>query len=271
MPELPEVETVVRTLEQQIKSCTITEVVVIYSPIIANVSTKEFCQRLLGQTFENFKRRGKYLIFELTDEILICHLRMEGKFFVEDNTNLKDKHTHILLKLSNGKILMYHDVRKFGRMYLYKKNEELVALSSLGLEPWDVKLTVDYLKEKTKKLKQPLKQVLLDQSIIAGIGNIYANEICFALKRLPETNFSELNDKELADIIKFTREILKVAIAQGGTTIRSYTSSLGVSGRFQQELMVHSRANEPCKICKEKIVKTKLKGRGTYHCPRCQK
>ena len=271
MPELPEVETVVRTLEQQINDCIITEVEVVYSPIIANVSTREFCERLLGQKFEKFDRRGKYLIFELTDEVLVCHLRMEGKFYVESTTGIKDKHTHVLLSLSNGKILMYHDVRKFGRMYLYKRGEDLTVLDSLGLEPWDKELTVDYLKKKTAKLKQPLKQVLLDQHIIAGVGNIYANEICFALKKLPDTDFSKLSNRQLSELIEHTKDILAKAIKQGGTTIRSYTSSLGVSGLFQQDLMVHARENEPCKICGTKIIKTMLKGRGTYYCPRCQK
>ena len=271
MPELPEVETVVRTLENEIEGCKIKEVLVSYPSIIHGVEVKEFCSSLLGQEFVSFDRRGKYLIFRLTSKVLICHLRMEGKFYVAADDMSSDKHAHIALALDNNKFLVYHDVRKFGRMYLYNENEELEVLSSLGLEPWDEKLTINYLKDKTSKLRQPLKQILLDQHIIAGVGNIYANEICFAMKRLPQTNFSLLNNNELEKLIVYTREILDSAIKQGGTTIKSYTSSLGVTGKFQLELMVHSRANEPCKVCNAKIIKVMLKGRGTYYCPRCQK
>ena len=269
MPELPEVETVVRTLEYQLGNVGIASCEVLYPNIIDNVEVNVFCELLKNERFTSYSRRGKYLIFTLDTKVLVCHLRMEGKFYVEKNLSLVDKHTHVIFTLDDGRYLLYHDVRKFGRMYLYDKNEPLSCLSKLGLEPWDSELNVEYLRSKAKDM--PIKQFLLDQSIIAGIGNIYANEICFALNVLPMCSVSAFTNEMFEQVIVHTRRILENAIASGGTTIRSYTSSLGVDGRFQLSLMVHGRDKEECKICHEKIVKIQLKGRGTYYCPRCQK
>lgn len=271
MPELPEVETVVRTLEYQIQDAVIQKVQVLYPKIVEHVAVDEFVSRLQSQRFVQFKRRGKYLLFELDKDVLVCHLRMEGKFYVEKDLSLVDKHTHIIFELADGRYVLYHDVRKFGRMYLYHKDEPLVALQKLGYEPWDTRLDVNYIKHKIRNGKEPLKAFLLDQSVICGIGNIYANEICYAVSLLPSTSVGMLSDEKWEQVIQETRRILQEAIACGGTTIRSYTSSLGVDGRFQISLMVHGRVNEPCKKCNATIQKVMLKGRGTYYCPRCQK
>lgn len=268
MPELPEVETVIRTLEHQIKDAEIEKVQVIYPKLVDNLDPREFENKLKGQHFRKFERRGKYLIFELDDYILVSHLRMEGKFYVEPDLKVKDKHTHLIISLTDSRFIMYHDVRKFGRMQLYAKGTELTVLNKLGLEPFDQNLNIDYLKKKCPAHHE-LKEILLDQSIIAGIGNIYANEICFAMKVLPDKQFFQLSDKQLQALIDATRTILAAAIKDGGTTIRSYTSSLGVNGKFQQHLMVHGQ--QICKVCGSQIKKVYLKGRGTYYCPKCQK
>ena len=268
MPELPEVETVIRTLEHQIKDAEIEKVQVIYPKLVDNLDPREFENKLKGQHFRKFERRGKYLIFELDDYILVSHLRMEGKFYVEPDLKVKDKHTHLIISLTDSRFIMYHDVRKFGRMQLYPKGTELTVLNKLGLEPFDQNLNIDYLKKKCPAHHE-LKEILLDQSIIAGIGNIYANEICFAMKVLPDKQFFQLSDKQLQALIDSTRTILAAAIKDGGTTIRSYTSSLGVNGKFQQHLMVHGQ--QICKVCGSQIKKVYLKGRGTYYCPKCQK
>lgn len=156
-------------------------------------------------------------------------------------------------------------------MYLYKKEEAFnnKPLNALGYEPWDDKLDIDYLKEKYKKITKPIKEVLLDQSIIVGIGNIYADEILFLSKINPYKKPNELDDNELNDIIKNTRYVLECAIKKGGTTIRTYTSSEGVHGRFQQDLLVHNQ--EYCKKCNSKIEVVRIGGRSTYYCPNCQK
>lgn len=270
MPELPEVETVVRTLENKINQRTIKKVRVLWPNLIENVTVQEFEKRLVGQRFNSFERYGKFLIFKLDTETLIVHLRMEGKFFVYPDNPKAIKHSHVVFELDKGQ-LQYNDVRKFGRFYLYKKDEEYSVLNKLGLEPWDKKLTSEYLKQYCRKISTPIKSQLLDQGMIAGIGNIYANEICFEVSLNPNHPARFISRNKWDEIIRATQRILKKAIKQGGTTIRSYTSSLGVTGLFQQELNVHSREHEDCHNCNETIVKTFIKGRGTYYCPNCQK
>ena len=151
------------------------------------------------------------------------------------------------------------------------KIKEQGPLIEMGLEPWDKALTVEYLKGKYANKRIPIKTILLDQSIVVGIGNIYANEILYLSNINPLVPGKNLNDKEIENIIKNTKEVLEKAIKKGGTTIRSYTSVDGVHGLFQQELYVHGRENEKCRNCGTIIVKTKVGGRGTYYCPKCQK
>ena len=270
MPELPEVETVVRTLEKQLGNKTIKEVKVFWDNIIANVNPDVFASSLVNQTLEKYDRRGKFLIFTLTDYIVISHLRMEGKFFIQPLNTLKDKHTHLIFKMEDIE-LHYNDVRKFGKFYLYSKNENLTCLDKLGYEPFDKHLNGKTLKKLTRKDKMVIKTKLLDQSLIAGIGNIYANEICFKCNLDPLRKSCYISEVKWDEVLKVTKEVLAKAIEQGGTTIRSYTSSLGVTGLFQQSLMVHSRENENCYVCGSEILKVKVNGRGTYYCPNCQK
>ncbi len=270
MPELPEVETVVRTLEKQLGKKTIKEVEVYWDNIIANVKPEEFTSALKNQTVEKYDRRGKFLIFTLNDYILVSHLRMEGKFFIYPLNTLKNKHTHVIFKLDDREV-HYNDVRKFGKFYLYKKQENITCLDKIGYEPFDDNLNGLILRQLTRKDRMAIKTKLLDQSLIAGIGNIYANEICFKCNLNPLRKSCFISVNKWDEILKATKDVLSQAIKQGGTTIRSYTSSLGVTGLFQQSLMVHNRENEVCYICGGIIEKIKVNGRGTYYCPNCQK
>ena len=271
MPELPEVETVRKTLEKKLVGRKILSVEVIYPNIIEN-DIKEFKKNIQNQTIKAMKRRGKWLMFELDDYILLSHLRMEGKYFFKTKDDDYSKHEHVIFKLDNNQELRYNDTRKFGRMLLVKKEdlEKEKKYQELGLEPFDLNLTPEYLKEKFSKIKLPIKTALLDQSIIAGIGNIYANEILFKSKINPFKKACECTIDEYKKIIDNTKTILSEAIENGGTTIKSYESSEGVHGRFQQHLSVHGKENEPCPICKNLIQKEKVNGRGTYFCPICQ-
>lgn len=271
MPELPEVETVVRTLEMQLGKPVITAVKVYWPNIIANCSPKEFEEGLTGRQIIGYRRRGKFLIFDLDQGTLVAHLRMEGKFYVYPNTQPKDKHTHVIFTLADHRQIHYNDVRKFGKMWLYKQNEKVDAWGDLGYEPWDENLNGMVLRQYCHRSGLPIKTALLDQQMIAGIGNIYANEISFASGINPAFPARYVSEDQWDIIIENTRRILNQAIDEGGTTIRSYTSSLGVTGRFQQDLMVQSRENEPCRHCNTPIVKTKIMGRGTYYCPKCQR
>lgn len=273
MPELPEVETVKETLKKQILHRKIVNINIYYSNIIECPDIETFKNQILNQTINDIKRRGKWLMFELDNYFLLSHLRMEGRYFLRNKEDSVLKHEHISFVLDNDKELRYLDTRKFGRMHLIKKDEVLnrKPLNELGLEPWDENLTPYYLKEKYKNKKLPIKTVILDQSIIVGIGNIYADEILFLSKINPLKKASELNNQELESIIENTKIILNKAIKAGGTTIRTYESSEGVHGRFQQELLVHGKELQHCPICKTPILKTKIGGRGTYYCSNCQK
>ena len=268
MPELPEVETVRRTLKEVILNKQIKDIVIRYPKIIENVSSEEFKSKLIGQTFLDILRKGKYLIFVLNDYYLVSHLRMEGKFF-DYTDNDYGKHDHIIFIFDSFN-LRYNDTRKFGRMNLFSKDKNiynLKPLSNVGEEPFSISL--DYLVNKYKKLNKPIKEVLLDQSIMSGLGNIYVDEVLFMARLHPEILASRLSIEDIKNIKEASIEVLNKAIALGGTTIRSFASSHNHSGLFQNELLVHTK--KQCPICKTPIEKIRVGGRGTYFCPSCQK
>ena len=265
MPELPEVETVKNVLKKDLIGLKVIDVNVYYPDMVKTNNLDS----IKNEEFLDIKRLGKWLIFETTNYYLVSHLRMEGKYFYT-NDCLKTKHDHIIFKLSNNYYLKYNDVRKFGVMYLVSKDKLFLdtPLKELGLEPFSKELTPDYLLNKLKLKKNSIKTCLLDQSIITGIGNIYADEILFKSHIYPLKKAYLLNSNNCLDIINNTKEILTDAIKYKGTTIRSYTSSLGVYGSYQDKLLVHTKSI--CPICQEKLVITKVSGRTTYYCPKCQ-
>lgn len=273
MPELPEVETVKESLKQRLIGRTIQNVSIYHNNIIEYPSVPIFKKNLINQPIKDMSRYGKWLIFILKDYYLLSHLRMEGKYFFKTPQDKLEKHEHVVFQLDDGTELRYMDVRKFGKMHLIPKEEitKIGPLLSMGLEPWDKNLTKEYLKEKYQKKHLPIKSTLLDQSIIVGIGNIYADEILFLSKINPQKPTNTLTDEELMNIIKYTKQVLEKAIQKGGTTIRSYTSVDGVHGLFQQELYVHCKSGKQCPNCATTITKIKVGGRGTYYCPTCQK
>jgi len=272
MPELPEVETVKNSLKKLVLNKTIIDVNIRYNKIIEYPNVDEFKEKIKNQKIEDITRRGKWLMFNLTDYYLLSHLRMEGKYVIRNLNAPYDKHEHIEFIFDDNTCLRYKDTRKFGRMHLLNKDELYLKkpLNDLGKEPWDETLNIEYLKEKYKNKKIAIKTVILDQSIIVGIGNIYADEILFLSKINPYKKPTELSDLELKNIIKYTKIVLDKAINLGGTTIKSYESSEGVHGKFQNELLVHNNMNN-CPNCKTKIEKVRIGGRGTYYCPNCQK
>ena len=267
MPELPEVETVRRSLKKELLGKKIYSYEVLYPNIILN-NLADF-NKIVNQTINDIKRRGKWLIFDLDNYYLISHLRMEGKYYIKKLDEPLNKHTHVVFNINNEFNLLYDDMRKFGRMKLINK-EDLESTINVGVEPLEGNLTVDYLKDKFKNIKLPIKTALLDQTIIAGIGNIYDNEILYLCGLNPLKKANEINDKELELIIKRTKEVLTEAIKNKGTTIKSY-EALGNHGGFQDKLCVQGRKDEPCIKCGTKISKIVINGRGTYYCPKCQK
>ncbi len=272
MPELPEVETVRKALLSKLKGKTIKDINIIHNNVFEKQNLNEVVKNIKNQTINDIKRKGKWLIYNLDDYYLLSHLRMEGKYLYRDINSEIEKHELVVFNINNEFELRYKDVRKFGKMYLIKKSDIAKSpLSKLGLEPWDNNLTSSYLKEKYKNKTLPIKTILLDQSIITGIGNIYADEILFLSKINPHTKGKDLKTKDLKNIILNTKKVLEKAIEEGGTTIRSYTSEEGVTGLFQNSLNVHMKENDPCPICKTKIIKDKINGRSSYYCPKCQK
>lgn len=269
MPELPEVETVRRTLLLKIKDKKIVDIDVFY-PKMIKTDYAYFEKNIINQTIHDIKRMGKHLIFILDDDVMIIHLRMEGKFFIKTDEEIS-KHEHIIFRLNDGSSLRYHDVRKFGTLHLISKEDYLneYPLKDLGPEPKNINPNDFY--QQIHKSQRVIKAVMLDQHIISGLGNIYVDETLFLAKINPERISSKITKKEAENLILSAIDVLEKAIFLGGTTIRSYTSSLGVHGRFQNELNVHTKKGEPCPICGTLIIKLKVAGRGSYVCPKCQK
>lgn len=274
MPELPEVETVKEALNQTVKGQTIKDIELRYEPMVKNMSADEFKEKLINQTIQEVSRRGKYLVFHFDDYQLLSHLRMEGKYFYVDSDFELNPHVHAIFTLENGKRLLYQDTRKFGTYHLYDKAIDLETTAPfqvLGLEPFATEFTPSYVKEKIQNKKKPIKSLLLDQTVVCGLGNIYVDEVLYRARLHPLTSSSELTDKDIENVVKYTVEVLARAIELGGTTIRTFRSSHGVSGTFQNELLVHQRKGENCYECHTPIEKIKVGGRGTYFCPTCQK
>lgn len=269
MPELPEVETIKNVLKHNLMHKTIEWIRLDYPNLLETQSEFEI-KDLAGKTFHGFHRRGKYLIFEFEDVYWVIHLRMEGKFHLYDEEKNPDKHTHLIFKVED-QYVHYLDTRKFSRMAVVSNLEEYLESKNLGYEPFDEALNAKFLKERFKNRKRAIKAVLLEQSHITGIGNIYADEILFRCQLHPETPANALSLKKLQEVIDNTRLVLQKAIEEGGTTIRSYTSSLGVTGRFQVTLKAYGREGLPCTVCEKEMKKIKVGGRGTVFCENCQK
>lgn len=272
MPELPEVETISKTLKHLVKGQTIEQVHIYWENIIKHPSVEQFADALPGQTIHDVKRKGKFLLFMLDDYVLVSHLRMEGKYSVDQVDMPMKKHTHIVFDLASGEQLRYNDVRKFGTMHVFEKGTELQEkpLNQLGPDPFDDHFTADYFYNRLQKTTRAIKNVLLDQSIVAGLGNIYVDETLYLAHIHPLTRADTLSKEDAERIKRVAIDVLKQAVKQGGTTIRSYVDGAGEMGMFQQELYVYGQEDTPCETCGSAIVKIKVGGRGTHFCGSCQ-
>ncbi|EMT45551.1 MULTISPECIES: DNA-formamidopyrimidine glycosylase [Anoxybacillus] len=273
MPELPEVETVRRTLLPLVVGKTIEQVKVHWKKIVQYPDVETFCERLQGQTIHDIHRRGKFLIFQLDDVVLVSHLRMEGRYIYEDEHAPFDRHTHIFFTFTDRTELRYRDVRKFGTMHLFDKGDEchVPPLSNIGREPLDEQFTASWLTDQLKRTKRTVKATLLDQTVVAGLGNIYVDEVLFRSSIHPERVAATLTVQEIEALHKAMIETMREAIEKGGSTVRTYVNTQGKSGTFQNELYVYGRANMPCRRCGNLIIKTVVANRGTHYCETCQK
>lgn len=274
MPELPEVETVCRGLRRHIIGRTITKVVVRSDSVIhdKNLTVEKFIAGVEGRTILDIKRRGKYILFKLNKGWLVCHLRMTGKLLVYSAEVQPTKHDHVIFYLDNHMAVFYEDVRRFGGFNLCDDTATVMEqLAKLGPEPLEENFNANYFFESTRRRKRPIKTHLLDQSIVAGIGNIYADEILFAAGVRPRKSAMRLTRVEAQKMVDATKRILTEAIAAGGSTIRDYVDSNHQEGAFQLSHQAYGRAGEPCKRCGTALKSVTVGGRSSVYCPICQK
>lgn len=271
MPELPEVETIKNLLNTLVKDRTIIAIEVRRNKtILGDVET--FKNSLLNRTFLNVERKGKFLVFSLDkDLILLTHLRMEGKFYLLKEEDPDSKYAKVIFHLDQKEKLIFDDMRCFGIIALKNKNNYLTSspLNKVAKDPLE-DISSEELFLKSKKINKPIKETLMDQSIISGIGNIYADEILYACKVHPLSKTSCLPLNKWKEILESSRTILLGAIKEGGSTIKSYHPGKGINGNFQVYLKVYSHKNEPCPICGNIYNFIKISGRGTTFCPHCQ-
>lgn len=272
MPELPEVETVRRGLERLVVGRTILSLEV-KVPKMIKTSYDSFLHELSGQTIHAMRRRGKYLIFDFGQLIMISHLRMEGKYLLFTDQVPTNKHFHLFFKLDDGSTLVYQDVRKFGTFDLIAKNQEEAYFTKKKVGPEPTKKTFKYAPfERALMISvKPIKSLLLEQKLVAGLGNIYVDEVLWAAKVHPETPAKELGKAAMKRVHEQTIAILQLGIEKGGSTIRTYRNALGEDGTMQNYLQVYGKTGQPCPRCASPIEKIKLGGRGTHLCPHCQK
>lgn len=274
MPELPEVETVVRTLRGLVVGKTIERVSVTLPRIVRfSDDTEAFKAGLTGQTIHEIKRRAKFIQFVLDRDVLVSHLRMEGRYGLYAAQDPVEKHTHVIFHFTDGTELRYRDVRQFGTMDLFPLGMETQAgpLAKLGVEPLEEAFTADVLRQLLKDRATKIKPLLLNQECIVGLGNIYVDESLFKAGIHPEKPAGKLTKKQVARLHESIVATLSEAVEQGGSSIKSYVNGQGEMGMFQQSLLVYGRKDEPCVNCGTPIVRLVVGGRGTHICPACQK
>lgn len=288
MPELPEVETLRRELDKVLKNKKIKSAQVLWPKTVAPLSIKEFEKQIKNKAIEKVERQAKILFINFTDPTALAfHLKLTGQLIYqpktgklvvgghpaeEDEKNLPNKHTRLILSFADNSTLYFNDLRKFGWARLVSDTEIKQITSNIGPEPLSKHFTEETLVNIFKRYpNRTIKQILLDQTLIAGLGNIYADESCFLAKLKPNRKANTLKPAELKKLQREIVAVLKHSIKMKGTSSRNYRRSNGEMGGFVPYLKVYGRADQPCKVCSTKIEKIKHAGRGTHFCPKCQK
>ena len=286
MPELPEIEIIKRSLFKMINKAKITDIK-IYNKNLRYKIPHAFSKSLINEKILKISRRSKYLIFHFRTKLLLVHLGMTGKLLLTKShnnttfktnfyydTNVHSKHNHIRFELNNGSILIYNDVRRFGFFKLYNTTQlnKIIFIKRLGLEPFSKIFNVEYFEKFIKNRKKNIKNLLMDQTFVSGLGNIYVNEALFLSKIKPSRTCNSLNKNEIKNLILNTKKILKFAISKGGSSVRDFQNTLGKSGNFQQFFHVYGQKNKKCSriSCKGKIKKIVISNRSSFYCNRCQ-
>lgn len=274
MPELPEVETIRRIIEPQVKVQRVLSADIRNPQVIAYPEREAFTALITGRTVTGISRRGKFLFFDMDNgDRLFLHLRMTGQLLVTPPDFPEEKHTHLIINLSDGKQIRYIDVRRFGRFWYMKNGEDVsvTGIDKLGLEPDDERLTADYLKEKLGRKKKPIKEMLHDQTIVAGIGNIYSDEILFASHIYPEKKCCDLTDAEWKTLAGNIPKVIAWYIEKNAITPKEYLDGKGKEYRNTPFLKAYGHAGEPCPQCGTFFAKLTVGGRSSTYCPLCQR
>lgn len=272
MPELPEVETVRRTLQQALEGRRIVDVPrIAWERTIAAPTPELFREALRNRAIIGVDRRAKYVIIRLdNDEAVVVHLRMTGRLTIADADAEPDAHTHVVFRLDNGQQLMFHDQRKFGRIWLLDAEGVTALHGKLGPEPLGEALTAAEFRTLLRRRKGRLKPLLLDQKLLAGLGNIYVDEALWLAKLHPLQPVGNLSDEAINTLREAIRHVLTHAIANRGTTFADYRDGWGFAGSNQQFLNVYDRKGAPCPRCGTPIERIVVAQRGTHVCPYCQ-
>ncbi|MBI1276529.1 MAG: bifunctional DNA-formamidopyrimidine glycosylase/DNA-(apurinic or apyrimidinic site) lyase [Anaerolineaceae bacterium] len=270
MPELPEVETVVRGLRAPLIGRRIESVWYEREKVIQMPSAEQFTARIIGQTVQAISRRAKYIICQLDHDILAVHLKMTGRLFVAAPVNQppEDRWVRLRLGLDNGEELCFSDARRFGRVYLASSVEEITP--ALGPEPLEDDFTPTILAQQLQGRSKAIKALLLDQSFVAGVGNIYADEALHRAGIHPQRPANSLTKPEIKRLYSTIREVLNKGIEYQGATLNWYRKPDGSRGESQDHFYVYDREGEPCLTCGAPIVKIRVAQRGTHYCPHCQ-
>ena len=273
MPELPEVETVRRGLDTALGGAVI-EHVLLRRKDLRTPFPKGFAAALEGRTIKNVERRAKYLLFKLdSGTVVIAHLGMSGRFLISfEKPKSFSKHDHLVVRLADGRHLIFNDARRFGLMALVKAGQETQhpLFRHLGPEPFSPEFSPAYLKEKLAKRHGPIKPVLMDQQLVVGVGNIYASEALFTAGIAPTRSAAKAAAGSKA-LVEAIHKVLKAAIASGGSSLRDFMSVDGEAGYFQHRFQVYGREGKPCRECRTPIRIIRQAGRSTFFCPECQK
>ena len=269
MPELPEVEVSRMGISPHMIGQTI-KAFVFRTPKLRWDIPQEL-KKLEGQVIRNISRRAKYLLIETDEGTAIVHLGMSGSLRVLDADFPPAKHDHVDLKLSNGKVLRYNDPRRFGAWLWSAPNEPHAVLGHMGPEPLTEEFNADYVAEKAKGKRVAVKQFIMDNKIVVGVGNIYANESLFKTRIHPTRPAGKLTKKEWQLLVENIKATLEIAIQQGGTTLKDFAQADGKPGYFAQELLVYGKGGEPCPECGEALQEQKIGQRNTFFCGECQR
>jgi formamidopyrimidine-DNA glycosylase len=265
MPELPEVETIVRELREKISNEIFSDI----DPLWPGSMVVEDGLQLEQKQIKKVRRKGKYIFFELDQGYLFVHLRMTGQLIVQDVYPDDKKHLRLIFKFISGKYLLFYDLRKFGRVYHTIRPESI--LKNTGIDALSEDLDLNYFQAMVKDRPTMVKSFFLDQKNIAGFGNIYIDESLFRAGIHPETRLSNLSNREINSLYHESRKVLLDAVDRMGSTISDYKTTGGGFGTNQNYFKVYQRQGLPCYVCQTTITKSKIGGRGTHYCPKCQK